>query len=241
MSDNPFYTLVESCSKFKALEAEIMRHFFLQGGIVVYPLLLCSIIALTIIVERLLFYTLGNREDEDQLRLLRQFLIRGNMNEAKILTARLHSAMGRIAGAVIKQLESKGNNRALLENAAQTAGELEIKNLQRGLILLDTIVTASPLLGLLGTVTGIIKSFQALAVAGGAQSVQLSAGIAEALYNTAFGLAIAIPSLFMVNIFYGIADRKAKELTARSQKLLAILESSAYEAEAAAGRDGDGR
>ena len=218
-----------------------MRHFFSQGGIVVYPLLLCSIIALTIIVERLLFYILGNREDEDQIRLLRQFLIRGNMNEAKILTGRLRSGMGRIAGAVIKQLESKGNNQALLETAAQTAGELEIKNLQRGLILLDTIVTASPLLGLLGTVTGIIKSFQALAITGGAQSVQLSAGIAEALYNTAFGLAIAIPSLFMVNIFYGIADHRAKELTARSQELLAILDSSMPQLEAAAGRDGERR
>jgi biopolymer transport protein ExbB len=100
----------------------------------------------------------------------------------------------------------------------------ELRGLQRGLNLLDTVVTASPLLGLLGTVTGIIKSFTALAVASPGQAVQLSAGIAEALYNTAFGLSIAIPALFFVNIFYGIAEKRAKELTTSTREILTILD-----------------
>ena len=112
---------------------------------------------------------------------------------------------------------------SLIEETAQNAGEEELRGLQRGLSLLDTVVTASPLLGLLGTVTGIIKSFTAMSVVGGNQAAQLSAGIAEALYNTAFGLAIAIPALFFVNIFYGIAEKRARELTCKSQEILAIF------------------
>ena len=106
----------------------------------------------------------------------------------------------------------------------ETAGETELQGLQRGLGVLDTIVTISPLLGLLGTVTGIIRSFTALSMAGGSQANQLSLGIAEALFTTAFGLAIAIPSLFFLNLFYGIVERKLQYLNAISRSTLAVLQ-----------------
>lgn len=200
-----------------------MWHFFIKGGIVMVPLTLCSITGLVIIIERLLFYSRGFEPDQREFNILKQFLGQGRITEAKQLTSRWNCPLGRIISASIKQKES---NPSLIENAAQSAGELELKQLQRGLNILDTIVTASPLLGLLGTVTGIIRSFLALSVSGGTQATQLSAGIAEALYTTAFGLAIAIPALFFVNAFYGIVEHRARELTCKSQAILTILKES---------------
>jgi len=194
-----------------------------KGGVIMIPLAICSIVGSIIVVERILFYTRNAWRDKDEREffLLKQFIRQINFNEAKALCVRWNSSLSRIAETAINKWETDRN---LTERAAQNIGEFELHQFQRGLGILDTIVTASPLLGLLGTVTGIIKSFSALSIAaGGAQSLQLSAGIAEALYNTAFGLAIAIPALFLVNIFYGIADRTAQGLTSRAEELITIL------------------
>lgn len=200
-----------------------MWQLLTKGGLVMIPLILCSVTALVIVIERVLFYSRKFNPDPREFNVLKQFLGQGKFSEAKQMVVRWNTSLGRILFAAIKQKESNPN---LIESIAQSAGEVELKYLQRGLSVLDSIVTASPLLGLLGTVTGIIKSFMALALTGGNQSAQLGAGIAEALYNTAFGLAIAIPALFFVNIFYSVADRKARELTCKSQEILTILKES---------------
>jgi biopolymer transport protein ExbB len=197
-----------------------MWQFFLKGGIMMIPLAFCSILGLIIVIERILFYSLRNQTPERAFKLLKLNLNHGKLDEAKDLATGWRTPLGRITENVINQWEIDSS---LIEETAQNAGEVELRGLQRGLGLLDTVVTASPLLGLLGTVTGIIKSFTAMSVVGGSQAAQLSAGIAEALYNTAFGLAIAIPALFFVNIFYGIAEKRARELTCRGQEILAIL------------------
>ena len=136
------------------------------------------------------------------------------------MTVQWNSAAGRIASKAITYWEGHGKN---LDSVVQSAGEEELNQLQRGLSILDTIVTASPLLGLLGTVIGIIKTFVALSITSG-QSAQLSAGIAEALYNTAFGLSIAIPVLFFVNIFYAIAEKRASDLNSNCREIMTMLE-----------------
>jgi biopolymer transport protein ExbB len=197
-----------------------MWQFFIKGGIMMIPLAFCSILGLIIVIERILFYSLRNQTPERDFDLLKLNLNQGKLDEAKDLVRDWRTPLGRITERVINQWRTDDS---LIEETAQNAGETELRGLQRGLSLLDTVVTASPLLGLLGTVTGIIKSFTAMSVVGGNQATQLSAGIAEALYNTAFGLAIAIPALFFVNIFYGIAEKRARELTCRGQEILAIL------------------
>ncbi|MGE5583281.1 MAG: MotA/TolQ/ExbB proton channel family protein [Bacillota bacterium] len=197
-----------------------MWQFFIKGGVVMIPLLFCSILALIIVIERILFYSLHRSVKENELVLLKRYLNQGKYDEAKELVGDWRNSLG---GPVVKILNQWTKDQNLVEQTAQNAGEEELKVLQRGLSLLDTIVTASPLLGLLGTVTGIIRSFTALSTVGGNQAVQLSAGIAEALYNTAFGLAIAIPALFFVNIFYGVTERRVRELNCQIQEILAIL------------------
>lgn len=197
----------------------MMWQFFVKGGLAMYPLAICSVMALIIIIERILFFSRIPKDDPDY-HTLKKLLSQGKLNEAKVLSGRQNSAIGRVMASVIKQWEA---DKRLLESAVQSAGEMELNQLQRGLNILDTIVTASPLLGLLGTVTGIIKTFLALSASNG-QAAQLSAGIAEALYTTAFGLSIAIPTLFCVNIFYGIAEKRALDLNSKCRETMTILQ-----------------
>ncbi|HYH02352.1 MAG TPA: MotA/TolQ/ExbB proton channel family protein, partial [Bacillota bacterium] len=173
-----------------------------------------------IIIERCIFFSRLNKWEEQETKLLRLYVGQGRLDEARTVTAGWRSPLGRVANSALKQYELDKSN---LEAAIHRAGEQEVRRMQRGLGLLDTVVTASPLLGLLGTVTGIIRSFTALSVVGSAQSAQLSMGIAEALYTTAFGLSIAIPALFFLNWFYGIAEQQAEKLTGGAQELLSIL------------------
>lgn len=205
-----------------------MWQLFDKVGVTAIPLAICSIVSLIIVVERILFYMRNTRRDKDdrEFNLVKQFIHQHKINDAKTLTVRWNSALSRIVETAINQWEIDRN---MVEKAAQNAGEMELHHFQRGLGILDTIVTASPLLGLLGTVTGIIKSFTALSITGQAQSLQLSAGIAEALYSTAFGLIIAIPALFFVNIFYNIADHAVQGLTFRAQEFITILQGIPHE------------
>ncbi len=198
-----------------------MLHLLTQGGWVVIPLAVCSILATIIVLERIFFYLRYKALDEQEMNLLRIYLHQGKLEDARKMAVESQSALGQVIESGLRQRET---DLQLVELVMQSAGELQTKRLQRGLSLLDTIVTASPLLGLLGTVTGIIKAFSAIAIGGASQTTQLSAGIAEALYNTAFGLAIAIPALFFVNIFYGIAEKKAGDLSAKAQEILTILQ-----------------
>lgn len=197
-----------------------MWEFFVKGGVLMIPLGLCSFAAVIIVIERVLFYYFTDRDETESKEGIIHFLSQGKLDEVKSIILKLNSATARITAAAIEQA---AKDRNLLETAIQSAGDYEVKRLQRGLGILDTIVTASPLLGLLGTVTGIIRAFTALSVGGGVQATQLSLGIAEALYTTAFGLSIAIPSLFFLNFFYGIVERRAEKLTCACQEILKIL------------------
>ena len=197
-----------------------MWEFFTKGGVMMIPLGLCSFAAVIIIIERMLFFCFGDKDDVEGKDGIIHFLSQGKFDEVTSIILRLNSATARITQTAIEQ---KNKDRNLLETAIQSAGVTEVKRMERGLGMLDTIVTASPLLGLLGTVTGIIRSFTALSVGGVTQAAHLSLGIAEALYTTAFGLAIAIPALFFLNLFTGIVERRTERLTSTCQEILTIL------------------
>jgi biopolymer transport protein ExbB len=106
----------------------------------------------------------------------------------------------------------------------EMAAQEELNGFQRGLVLLDTIVTAAPMLGLLGTVTGIINSFNILAITSGQATTQsISQGIAEALIATATGLVIAIPTIFFLNFFQKRVESEAKKLSQYGQAVLDVI------------------
>jgi biopolymer transport protein ExbB len=173
-----------------------MVEYFLKGGPVMYPLLACSVLALTVVIERTIFWI---REDlhrnqslvDDVLELCR----RGDWE----------SVRERVRGTkdyVIRILVNGVLHREYsMTKAMGSATADEIKRMRRFLGVLDTMITIAPLLGILGTVTGIITAFEHIRVTGMEQPQEVTAGIAQALITTAAGLLIAIPSLIFYNHF----------------------------------------
>ncbi|NLW56699.1 MAG: MotA/TolQ/ExbB proton channel family protein [Firmicutes bacterium] len=195
-----------------------MWQIFLSGGPVMYPLLLCSVLVMTITIERL-WYFLSQRGDLEEIRrIVFRLMEKDAPLEAIQYLQKLNQPVARMYQAALLYY---GKDRAQIETSLRDSGELEIKKMERGLGLLDVIITAAPLLGLLGTVTGIIDSFNVLSAAQGLPSAaDLSRGIAEALITTAFGLIIAIPSLFLMHWFNRMIDKNLTNMNQMSKEFL---------------------
>ena len=173
-----------------------MLNIIKQGGIIIYPLILCSIISLTVIIERIFFWISLKKKQDSVLRdQIFQSCKKRDWNNIKKITeaSKDHIIRILISGIVHKNFS--------LSKAMEAAACEEIKKMRKYMNIIDTIITAAPLLGILGTVTGIIASFTALGAAGIDRPNVVSTGIAQALITTAAGLMIAIFSLFFYNFF----------------------------------------
>lgn len=167
-----------------------MLEMFNAGGPVMYPLLACSLIALTVMIERAIFSFRARRQ--------------GGVEAVEALVSRLRSggrAETESGHPLVRAFaaESAGGNPGA--EALQSASQEHIAEMKRGLSVLDTVVTVAPLLGILGTVLGIIDSFEMLGVHGVDEPRLVTAGLAKALITTAAGLIIAVPSLIAYNYF----------------------------------------
>ena len=181
-----------------------MIDVFIKGGPVMYPLLACSIIALTVIIERTIFWIV-----EDYRR--NQKLVNSVLSLAELgdwSTAR--EKIGNTQDFIIKILVTGILHREFnMTKAMETAASDELDRMRRHLSILDTMITVSPLLGIFGTVVGIILSFELLGKTGLADPQAVTAGIAQALITTASGLGIAILSLFPYNYFNSRVEKAA--------------------------------
>ena len=182
---------------------------FRQGGPVMWPILFCSIMGLSVAFERLLTfwkYTFANRYFKgDQTKVI-TLTRKGEWEEALRVAQKAESPICRVFAAALEHREA--GFKETLEAASQQA----IDKLRRGLSLIDTIITVAPMLGILGTVTGIINTFHALNVSGLENPTAAAAGISEALITTAAGLVVAISCLFPFNFFLAQLARRAHEL-----------------------------
>lgn len=183
-----------------------------------YPLLLCSVIVITIAIERL-WYFFSHHGDLDEIkRVVLRLLEKDAPLDAIQYLQRINHPVARVLQA---GLVSYGKDLPEMEQNLKDCGELEIRRMERGLALLNSIITAAPLLGLLGTVLGIIKSFQILSVTEGLPSMTaISRGIAEALLTTAAGLIIAVPSLFILHWLNNFVQRRIDQMNLFSKDLL---------------------
>jgi biopolymer transport protein ExbB len=184
-----------------------MLHFFVKGGPIMYPLLLCSIIALTVIIERIIFWVRERRNRNQELvgRIL-ELAEHNDYNEAARVSSGSKDYVARILVCGI------AHRNFSLNSALDMAAAVEIKRMKRFMNMLDTMVTVSPLLGIFGTVTGIIRSFEAIGAYGSQNPMAVTGGIAEALITTAAGLTIAIPSLFFFNYFNSQIEHAVHEI-----------------------------
>lgn len=197
-----------------------MLETFQKGGVMMYPLLLCSVIAVAIFFERLFALRRSNVLPRDFVDTIEDLIIREKIPEAVATCNKNGSA---IANILIAGIKNFGARRELIKETIEEVGRREAANLSRYTEALSTISAVSPLLGLLGTVTGIIKVFDAVATGGLGDPSMLSAGISEALITTVTGLCIAIPSLVAYKYLLARADRFVIQMEETSIKMTDLM------------------
>ena len=194
-----------------------MPTIFQKGGPIMWPLLLTSLVAMTVVIERLLFIARERvRRRPDVVERVLALAEQGDIDGA--------IQAGRGSADFVARILVYGltNRERSFSNALFQAAGRELKRFNHGLPVLDTIITLAPLLGLLGTVTGMIRSFGLISGELGAPAV-LTGGIAEALIATAFGLAIAIIALIPYNYLNTRLEEARHEIEDASTHLELLL------------------
>ena len=196
-----------------------MIDIFIRGGPVMYPLLACSIIMLTVIIERIFFWVsmdiYRNKQLVDEiLELCRT----GDWESVRVKTKESKDYIIRILIAGILHRDFS------MTKAMESAAADEIKLMRRYNGVLDTMITVAPLLGIFGTVLGIITSFEMLGTTGIEQPQAVTAGIAQALITTAAGLGIAILSVFPYNYFNSRVENAALAIEKYATSLEIVYE-----------------
>lgn len=189
------------------------------AGWPIYLLLVASIIAVALIGERLTFLRNKNVAPAELLDEVVQELKQRGVSEVLLSRLAEESPLGRIFAAGLKNAQSSPE---VMKDAIEEAGRTAAHELERFLTTLGTIASISPLLGLFGTVVGMIEIFGAQAAVGNTPTV-LAHGISVALYNTAFGLIVAVPSMIFYRHFRAKVDSLIIEMEQQAVKLMEIV------------------
>jgi len=184
-------------------------------------IVLCSIAALAIILDRVFLLRSTRKRVDEFVRLVEGVLESGHLDEVRRLCREHPNPMARIILAGMSKL---GEGDARIQEAIQTAGEREAGRLERNMTGLATIVSGAPLLGFLGTVLGMIKAFRQIEMLGGnVNATVLAGGIWQAMLTTAAGLAVAVPTLFAHNYLASRIKALVMDLEETSQSVLDAL------------------
>ncbi|MGH8250417.1 MAG: MotA/TolQ/ExbB proton channel family protein [Steroidobacteraceae bacterium] len=194
-----------------------MWEIIIAGGPVMWPILLCSVVAAAIMLERL--WTLQRkrvipRELTDRVWKLVESR---SLNQRHIEALARNSPLGRVLAA---GLANHDQGREIMKESIEDTGRHVVHELERFLGTLGTIAAISPLLGLLGTVTGMIQAFNAITEGGVGDPHVLAGGIGEALITTAAGLIVAIPALFAYRYLRGMVDLLVVDMEKEAMKLV---------------------
>jgi len=197
-----------------------------KGGVFMYPIILCSIIALAVFLERL--WVLRRRQilPAEFIRKIEELLKKEKLSEALFLCQGDTSSIARI---FLAGLKNAGRGMWLVKESVEERGGREAVILEKRVGILATLANLTPLLGLLGTVSGMIKTFNVISVQGVGNPAPLAGGIAEALITTAAGLCVAIPTLVGHRIIKDKAQSLIFEMEESSIKIVEILEGYAIQ------------
>jgi biopolymer transport protein ExbB len=202
-------------------DATVME-LFKKGGPIMWPILLLSFLGLTVIIERLLFIVRENshREPEVVEKML-ESVEKGDVDAALAVGKQSKDFVARIL------VYSLTNKEYSMHNAFIRAAGQELARFQQGMATMDTVITAAPLLGLLGTVTGMMRTFGALGGGDiGAAAGTITGGVAEALIATMCGLAIAVITLLPYNYLNARTDEAKHEVADASSALEILVKKS---------------
>ena len=200
-----------------------MFDFLAKGGILVIPILLCSVLALAIFLERIISFVRMRRKGSGLAEKIAHLLKQGRDKEALEAANAGDSPMGHV---LAQAMEVKDHDRETIETVIVNATEQEIRGLSTYLQTLATIGNIAPLLGLLGTVIGMIKAFMVIQQMGGkVNAAVLAGGIWEAMLTTALGLAVALPTIVAHSYLLAQVDRYEARLQNGSVLFIKALSS----------------
>ncbi len=197
-----------------------MFDLFLRGGIIMWPILGCSLIGVYIIVRQFISLSRAKVNGSKFILQIRSILNKGDVSAALTLCSQSTTPLSNILRAGLLKMQ---NSHQDLKDAIEATAKQEVFKLERGLGVLGSIAGIAPLLGFLGTVTGMIAAFRVIEVNEGVVNPQLLAGgIWEALLTTAFGLIVGIPAYFMYNYFVNRVNHFVSETEASCNDFLDV-------------------
>jgi len=195
---------------------------FADGGLMMYPLVICSLIALGVIIAKAWTLFVAHRDTVTVLDRVEEEAMAGRIDEAAEIASETPGPAAAILLAGLKRIQSRTLNEGELEQAVSTTGAIELGFLERGLVILATIANVAPLMGFLGTVAGMILAFASIEAAGDVDPSLVAGGIKVALLTTAAGLTIAIPVNIGYNFFVTRIDKLIVDMEQSTQKILNI-------------------
>jgi biopolymer transport protein ExbB len=202
------------------------------GGIMMVPIILASIIAIAIIVERLWTLQRDRVLPKELFEKVWQWVEANQLQDKHVLALQQNSPLGKVLAA---GLANRHRPREVMREAIEDAGRHVVHELERFLSALGTIAGIAPLLGLLGTVFGMIRTFNSITTSGIGNPATLASGIAEALVATAAGLTVAIPSLICFRLLRRRVDNLVVEMEKEAIKLVQAVENASEQHTAVAG------
>jgi biopolymer transport protein ExbB len=198
-----------------------MVEIFKAGGFVMYPMVLLSILTMAIGIERIIYLRKARMDADSFMGVINGFLERNSLDEAY---KHCETTSGPVASIIKSGLKNQRRGRAEVIRSIEDAGALEVAQLEKGILILQTISKIAPLIGLFGTVTGMIASFRAIgATAGGGNPASVATGISEALIATASGLVVAIPAYFLSFYFLDKVNKFMLDMQKSSIRFLDAL------------------
>ena len=192
-----------------------------EGGWIMVILAIFSIIAVYIFSERFITINKASKRDDNFMNLIRNFMIEGKLEEAKDLCKQTDTSISRM---IEKGISRIGKPLSDIQTAIENVGNLEVSKLEKGVALIGMISGAAPMLGFLGTVTGMIRAFYDMSMAGNNIDIELlSAGIYEAMVTTVGGLFVGILAYIFYNIIVAKIDKVVNLLESKSIEFMDVL------------------
>ena len=195
---------------------------FADGGWMMYPLVLCSLIALGVIIAKAWTLFRAHQGTHTVLAQVEEAASAGNIEEAIAIASATPGPAAAILVVGLRRIRNKTLVQGEIEKAVATTGAIELGFLERGLVILATIANVAPLMGFLGTVAGMIIAFGAIEIAGDVDPSLVAGGIKVALLTTAAGLVIAIPVNIAYNFFVTRIDQLIVDMEQGSQKIIGL-------------------
>jgi biopolymer transport protein ExbB len=196
---------------------------FADGGLMMYALVLCSLVALGVIIAKAYTLWVAHRDTDKILTEVRELTDQGRLQEAIQRCVETPGPTSAILLAGLRRIQDGKVREDELEQAINTTGTIELGFLERGLVILATIANVAPLMGFLGTVAGMIMAFASIEMAGDVDPTLVAGGIKVALLTTATGLLIAIPTNVGYNFFVTRIDKLILDMEQGTQQLLNLI------------------